>query len=63
MQIKAMFVLEKVTPGALRYQEVASDGTPLKINDGAKVGTLYVRKSALDGDHPQRVQMTIDTVD
>ena len=46
-------ILEKETKGALRYQEAiekpeGSDSwVPLKIADGALIGTLYLRKSIL----------------
>lgn len=58
-KVTATFKLEKPTKGALRYQEVASDGTVLTIGDGAKIGTLYVRKSALDGDQPQKISVEV----
>lgn len=61
MKITANFVLEKTTAGAIRYQEVTAEGVPLKISDGAKIGTLYVRKSALDGDSPQKLTVTVET--
>lgn len=48
--MKLTFSLEKETPGALRYLEIDSDGTPLK-NDvsGAHIGTLYIRKWIMNG--------------
>ncbi len=55
------FKLEKTTPGALRYQETKSDKdlTPVEIGKGAKVGTLYVRKTAVDGEEPKTCCMTL----
>lgn len=50
---------EKATKGTNRYQEVTADGTPISIEEGAKVGSLYIRKSALDGDTPQRLHVEI----
>ena len=52
------FVKEKETPGAVRYQEVNSDGVPLK-NDmsGAHVGTLYIRKWCLNGKIPNKLRV------
>ena len=41
--IEVRFKLEKETKGALRYQEVDEKGESL-----AKIGTLYVRKSAFE---------------
>ena len=46
-------ILEKETKGALRYQEAiekpqdSGNWVPLKIADGALIGTLYLRKSVL----------------
>jgi hypothetical protein len=46
MKIRFEFLSE--TPGAVRFQEVAEDGTPLVSDaDGANIGALYVRKAAL----------------
>ena len=53
------FVLERTTKGALRYAELGPDGAPLTQAD-AVVGTLYVRKSALTGQEPSRLTVTID---
>lgn len=47
MELKLKFVKDKETAGAFRFQESDSDGAPLAIADGAKVGTIYLRKSAL----------------
>jgi hypothetical protein len=41
--LEGRFKLEKETKGALRYQEVDEKGESL-----AKIGTLYVRKSAFE---------------
>lgn len=54
------FALEKETKGALRYQETDGSGQTLKIEGGAKIGTLYVRKSALNGEMPQKLKVTIE---
>lgn len=62
MEITLRFKLEKTTPGALRYQELGDDGLPKKIENGAKVGTLYVRKSAVDGDEPKMLEVKITTL-
>ena len=58
-KITYTLALEKVTKGAIRYQEITADGTPISIDEGAKVGSQYVRKSALDGDAPQRLHVEI----
>lgn len=54
------FMLEKETKGALRYQETDATGLPLKIEGGAKIGTLYVRKSALNGEMPAKLKVTVE---
>lgn len=58
MQIK--FMLERATKGALRYQEVDDAGTPLTNADGAKVGTLYFRKTAFPGAEPKGLIVNVD---
>ena len=43
------FELLTETKGAVRYQEVDKDGVALKSDtDGAVVGSLYLRKAALN---------------
>lgn len=46
MDIKLNFAVEKETKGAVRYKEVNPDGTDVF---DAKIGTLYMRKSAMPG--------------
>jgi hypothetical protein len=56
------FTIERKTKGAVRYLEAngADDDTPISINDGAKVGILYVRKSAFrKGKYPERLTVRI----
>ena len=52
------FTLEKETPGSLRFQE-NNGGKVVQVADGAKIGTLYVRKDALDGDTPKKLKVEI----
>ena len=59
MKLKVNFIVEKTTPGAVRFQETDDKGQPLKIGDGAKVGTLYVRKSALGKDIPNNLTVEL----
>lgn len=44
MNLTLTFAFEKETKGAVRYQETDPDGTPAFA---PKIGSLYVRKSAL----------------
>lgn len=56
--MKLTFKFEKETKGAVRYQEVDPDGQPAFA---PKIGTLYVRKSALPSrDIPQGVTITVE---
>src|SRR5258707_15846000 len=53
------FKLEKETKGALRYQEVDDKGEVIE-QAWAKIGTLYVRKSAFErgAAFPQLLRLT-----
>jgi hypothetical protein len=55
------FKLERETKGALRYQEVDDKGDPIE-QAWAKIGTLYVRKSAFERGtaFPQTLRVTVD---
>ncbi len=53
------FSFEKETKGAVRYQETDENNLPVNIEGGAKIGTLYVRKSALNGEIPQKLTVTL----
>lgn len=57
--ITVNFTLERETPGAVRYMEVDDNGEQLEIADGAKIGTLYIRKSALGGGIPDSIEIVI----
>ena len=53
--------LEKMTPGAVRYQEVSADGQVVKQTDpGCVFGTIYIRKSGIQGEIPQNICVTVD---
>ena len=49
--LEVRFKLEKKTKGALRYQEVDEIGEVIK-QAWAKIGTLFVRKSAFERGAP-----------
>lgn len=55
--VTAHFMYEKTTPGTNRYMEVDVQGNKLTPNDGAIIGTLYIRKTA--GDLPKRFHVDI----
>lgn len=50
------FTVEKETKGAVRYKEVNADGSD---TFDAKIGTLYIRKSAMGGKLIDKVTVTV----
>lgn len=58
MEKTVRLVLEKTTKGALRYVEVGDDGREAMLID-ATIGTLYIRKSAMAGQAPTVIDVTI----
>jgi hypothetical protein len=56
MDITLHFAVEKETKGAVRYKEVNADGTDVF---DAKIGTLYVRKSAMPGRVVQSLTLNV----
>jgi hypothetical protein len=58
MQVR--FKLEKETKGALRYQEIDDKGEVIE-QAWAKIGALYVRKSAFERGQafPQTLRVTV----
>lgn len=55
-----IFAFERETPGAVRYQELDTKGKPVSIKEGAKIGTLYIRKTALSKKTPQKITVKIE---
>ena len=60
--IEVRFKLEKKTEGALRYQEV-DEKVEVIEQAWAKIGTLYVRKSAFErgAAFPQPLRVSVET--
>lgn len=54
-QTKLTFTHERDTKGAHRYQEDAADGEHT-------IGTLYVRKDQVDGERPDKLEVTLKPV-
>lgn len=52
--------LEKETPGAIRYMEVDAKGNQVTMADGAKIGTLYMRKVAFGKAVPKSISVTVN---
>lgn len=59
-KITARFVFERETKGAVRFQETdATTGRPLDMQEAA-IGTLYIRKTALNGITPSAITVSIE---
>lgn len=58
-ELKVRFVFERSTKGAHRYQEVDAKGAPVEGMDGAAIGTLYLRKSAIGDEPAKNLEVTI----
>ncbi len=52
MKLKATFEMEKETKGAVRYLEVGPEDP--------KIGTLYVRKEAMEEPYPKKLTVTVE---
>lgn len=58
--MKIRMILERETKRAVRYQEVDSSDQPISQSDPTcKIGTLYIRKSALPKPAPERLFISI----
>ena len=53
MEMELKFVYQKETTGTYRYAEVHDEKVP------PVVGTLYIRKYAIEGARPERLTVTI----
>lgn len=60
MKLILEFALRNETPGALRYEETDKDGKVVSIKDGAKIGTLYVRKTTYPNGKPSKLLVTME---
>lgn len=52
MELTLSFKLEKETKGAVRYTQT----------DGEQVGTIYLRKAALEQPYPEKLTVVIQSV-
>lgn len=57
--VTAHFMFERATPGTNRYMEVDGNGNKKSNADGAVIGTLYIRKTAVSGDLPKAFHIDI----
>lgn len=58
--VEVTMTLEKETPGAIRYQEVDAKGGVVTMAEGAKIGTLYMRKVAFGKAVPKSISVTVN---
>lgn len=56
--ITVHFMIKKLTPGAVQYYEIDTGGLAVPKAE-AKVGTLYIRKSAFAGEAPEHIVVTV----
>lgn len=59
MEKELEFKLERETKGAVRYFEVDDEGRRIDNIQDAVIGTVYIRKSALDGKVPQSIKLVL----
>ena len=50
--MQLIFQFRNSTKGAHRYEEVDNNGRVLTIAHGAKIGTLYIRRTAMPTQSP-----------
>jgi hypothetical protein len=62
LSLKIEFMLEKEYPAAVRYAEVVPI-TQMSTKGEAKIGSFYMRKTALKGGViPRRLKMTLEAL-
>lgn len=63
MKTAILFKFERETKGAVRYQEIDKDGKVLTTSDAeCLIGTIYLRKLAIAGPHPEALTVTIESI-
>lgn len=50
---------DRETPGTFLFKELDADGNVIKTMHDAKIGNLYVRKSAFKGVFPNEITVTV----
>lgn len=55
------FHLERETKGAVRYAEIDEHTAAQRDMADSTIGTLYIRKSALNGTIPQGLTVTVES--
>lgn len=53
-----LFNIKRDTPGTFVFEELGSNGLPAD-KSSLKVGSLYIRKTALGNEPPARIRVTI----
>lgn len=56
MEVACEFVLDKLTPGAIRFKQTTENGKPVgPASDDKLIGALYFRKARVEGAIPEKV--------
>lgn len=60
MQIVVTFAKDRETKGAVLYKEVGANGRIIENMYDCKIGSLYIRKTALNGETiPNEIEVTV----
>lgn len=59
-KIVAKFQRKNETKGAVRFEELDNKGSVIDFTD-CQIGTLYIRKSALQMPFPDFITVTVET--
>lgn len=58
--ITASFQMERETKNTIRFQEISVSGQPIGPDEGAKIGLLYIQKSAFgESQAPKKIDVAI----
>lgn len=60
MEFTVNMLLKNDTKRTFRFQEVNDKGEPIAVVDGAKIGTLYIAKTAFENQPFQAIKVTVD---
>jgi hypothetical protein len=51
--------IERETKGAVRYQQMR-DGERWSTHQGAPIGSMYIRKTAFEGEAPKAITVIVE---
>lgn len=58
-EVTVEMIQAKETPGAFQFREVDDDGDIIEDFKTVKIGSIYLRKDALDGAAPEKISVTV----